>query len=528
VSLPEPPEVLAVRARQILARCGYPDKPADSTYHFRVNGALLLHTARTDPAPDRWDRLAVARPSPLYFFYRQSPRPLAPSAYSIGAEGLLIVDDNPPPTLPGMAGVHLDPPGRLLRLYAVPPRRIDVPPTPADLDWGRWFDRETIGFDLSGLTPVSPIETPPCACDRQAAWAGTLPESPDVAVRVEAAAYRGRPVYFEVLPAGREGEPAESLPTFTVIVVIQFVVFASIAVLAVRNFRRGRGDVRGALRLGLWIMAVPEVAWLIGGHHTAAPDQIVTQQIAVLGVGGWGALLFGLSYLAMEPAMRQRWPWRITAWNRLLAGRFRDPMVGRDLLIGLALGTADLLLGRVAWLSTEWAGHPPPPPITGSGPDALRIPGPPTPLYFLLDCLVIPVILPVFILLLSFLFLLVLRREWLAWGATFVLFAVIFAAPFAGRLVGLSSVGIALALFWTGLAQGAALFALARFGLLAFAGTLLCDLILSGVPLTTDLSAWYAWQGVLGALVVIGLAGYGFVTATRGQRLFREGFFGDE
>jgi hypothetical protein len=182
----------------------------------------------------------------------------------------------------------------------------------------------------------------------------------------------------------------------------------------------------------------------------------------------------------------------------------------------------------VAWLPTEWAGHPPPPPITGAGPEALHIPGPPTPLYFLLDTLVIPVIFPVFILLLSFLLVLILRREWLAWGATFILFAAPFTAPLAGRFVGLSSAGMALTLFWLGLAQGAALFALARFGLLAFAGTLLCDTILSGVPLTTDLSAWYAYQGILGALVVIGLALYGFVTATRGQRLFREGFFGDE
>ena len=46
--------------------------------------------------------------------------------------------------------------------------------------------------------------------------------------------------------------------------------------------------------------------------------------------------------------------------------------------------------------------------------------------------------------------------------------------------------------------------------------------------LTTDPAAWYAYQGVVGAVVVAGLAVYGFVTATRGRRLFREGLFGDE
>jgi hypothetical protein len=39
---------------------------------------------------------------------------------------------------------------------------------------------------------------------------------------------------------------------------------------------------------------------------------------------------------------------------------------------------------------------------------------------------------------------------------------------------------------------------------------------------------WYAYQGIIPALGIIGLAVYAFVIATRGQRLLREGFFGDE
>jgi hypothetical protein len=69
---------------------------------------------------------------------------------------------------------------------------------------------------------------------------------------------------------------------------------------------------------------------------------------------------------------------------------------------------------------------------------------------------------------------------------------------------------------------------MARFGLLVGAGRFFCHEMLSTVPLTADLSVWYAPQGVVMALVVIGLAVYGFVTATRGRRLFREGLFGDE
>jgi hypothetical protein len=122
-----------------------------------------------------------------------------------GLEGLLVTDDNPPPMLPGMAGVHLGPNGQLLRLYAVPPRQSNAPPTSVNLDWSRWFDPQTIGFDLDkDLQPATPEWAPPCACDRQAARTGALADCPDFPVRVEAAAYRGRPVYFEVMPAWPE------------------------------------------------------------------------------------------------------------------------------------------------------------------------------------------------------------------------------------------------------------------------------------------------------------------------------------
>jgi hypothetical protein len=307
-----------------------------------------------------------------------------------------------------MAGVHLDPNGRLLRLYAIPPPRSGAPPTPDDPGWFRWFDPKTLGFDLEELRPARPDWTPPCACDQQAAWTRVLPDRPDVPVRVEAAAYRGRPVYFEVMPALWEVERVDRRPD-----VVLLALLAGVIVLAVRNLRRGRGDVRGAVRSGLAILAVTAGAWLVGCHHT--PSREISQLAAVLGVGGLPALLYGLSYLAMEPAVRRRWPWRITAWNRLLDGRLRDPMVGRDLLIGMALGAAVLLVLRVGWLTATWAGVSPIP-LTGTGPFALQIPGPPTPLYVLLSFLTVPIFTPVLYLVLSFLLFLVLRREWLAWG----------------------------------------------------------------------------------------------------------------
>jgi hypothetical protein len=292
--------------------------------------------------------------------------------------------------------------------------------------------------------------------------------------------------------------------------------------LAVRNLTRGRGDVRGAVRLGLAILTIATAAWLLGGHHTLSQEP--TQLVGVLGVGGWLAIIYGLSYLAVEPSVRRRWPWRITAWNRLLDGRLRDPMVGRDLLIGLAFGATVMLSYRAEWVSAALAGVPPPPPLTGAGPFALQIPGPPTPRYVLIFFLTIPILISLLWLSMGFVFFLVMRREWLAWGAVWLFFLALSTAP----LLGPSPTSNALTLFWYGLRVGLRIYALARFGLLVMAGSLFYSELLPLVPLTTDLSAWYAYQGVLGALVVMSLAVYAMFAATRGRGLLSECFFGEE
>jgi hypothetical protein len=46
-------------------------------------------------------------------------------------------------------------------------------------------------------------------------------------------------------------------------------------------------------------------------------------------------------------------------WNRLLAGRWRDPRVGADILVGAVLGTAwAVLLPLRRTLVPQWLGDP--------------------------------------------------------------------------------------------------------------------------------------------------------------------------
>lgn len=134
----------------------------------------------------------------------------------------------------------------------------------------------------------------------------------------------------------------------------------------------------------------------------------------------------------------------------------------------------------------------------------------------------IPIVIPMLYLLLPFAAYLVVRREWLAWEAVWLLFTLLFALP----LLGPSPLGNALTLVGYGLRTALWTFVLARFGLLVGSGRL-CVELLAAAPLTSDLSAWYAPYGVVMALVLIGLAVYAFVTATRGGWEYNDGLFGD-
>jgi serine/threonine-protein kinase len=49
--------------------------------------------------------------------------------------------------------------------------------------------------------------------------------------------------------------------------------------------------------------------------------------------------IVALVYLALEPALRSRWPHSIVTWNRVLAGRWSDAQVAASILIGAAVGS---------------------------------------------------------------------------------------------------------------------------------------------------------------------------------------------
>src|SRR5262249_4582391 len=66
---------------------------------------------------------------------------------------------------------------------------------------------------------------------------------------------------------------------------------------------------------------------------------------------------------------RRRWPELLFSSSRLLSGRFRDPLVGRDVLAGILLGVMMVLVFEACYAIPNWvdlAGMMPVPPDTST------------------------------------------------------------------------------------------------------------------------------------------------------------------
>ena len=104
--------------------------------------------------------------------------------------------------------MYLDTAGRLLHLDAVPARLVDDAAPLAEPDWAALFD--AAGLDMAAFTPVEPEWTPTAFADRRAAWTGAHAGAPQYTLRVEAAAFRGKPVTLRLVsPWTRRPGPAQ-------------------------------------------------------------------------------------------------------------------------------------------------------------------------------------------------------------------------------------------------------------------------------------------------------------------------------
>ena len=502
-------EVLADHAREITRRLGYAQRPVDTAEGFFWYGNILDYVKEHDSSPHRWDSVRSGEAPVLLFWHRQSPRYIVPfDRYSVES-------NDPPMLVSGETYTALDTQGRLQVFVAMPPQFVEPLSSPQPQpDWSPLFAEA--GFDMSKFTASEPRWTPPRQSDTRAAWDGMYPGGLQIPIHVEAAAFRGRVVYFDITyPWDKPFLQEQYQPSlkqkaenylFTSLFV---VVVLSAALLAWRNARAGRSDRKGAFNLALYIFAAALASGLLAAHHVAEVrfemDILQTHVVWALGA----AVVIWIIYLALEPFVRARWPHQIISWKRLLSGDLRDPLVGRDALVGVMIGVA-LAFNYAVWRLA--------PGLLGLTPSGPWRPAPDTLLglrsqlsYLLHACVNGPVV-PLAGLLLLLLLRVVLRREWLALLVGWVV----------GTLfVSLQFDSLALDLFFVGTNAALYLFALMRFGLLTAAFSHFAALLLLDLAVTPDLSAWYAGATFIGAATLVGIAAYGFYTSLGGQPIFR-------
>lgn len=125
---------------------------------------------------------------------------------------------------------------------------------------------------------------------------------------------------------------------------INIILTITVSIVAIlfarRNLLRGQGDKRGATILSVAVFVSLLIATLLRANHpTSFQAKLVMLWLLASEATLLGAMIW-LTYIAAEPFVRRRWPEMLISWSRLIAGRWHDPMIGRDVLIGdLGLGT---------------------------------------------------------------------------------------------------------------------------------------------------------------------------------------------
>ncbi|HEV2913190.1 MAG TPA: protein kinase [Pyrinomonadaceae bacterium] len=519
VPLEKSPEVLRERAREVAKKLGYTNPPTDTAYGIYPDRGYLNYVQEHDASRTRWDKLRSGQPPALLFWYRQSPR------YMVASGVKDISPANPPQTISGMLNLLLDTQGQLRLFSAVPPQKEEPqseerPAATAAADWSALFSEA--GFDQASFQPVASAWVPPHAYDTRAAWDGAYPAQPDIRIHVEAAAYRGRPVYFEVFnpwekPVRQEEQQESASDKVLTIIIITLFLSALIgsALLAVRNLRLGRGDRKGAFRLALFFFAVSLLNWLFDAHHIWSFQEEFLLFVEHVKSGVFQAGFLWLLYIALEPFVRRRWPEGIIAWNRLLAGGFRDPLVGRDILIGALFGVGLILSNYMMDLLPQWLGQPLPIPYY----NAHRLLGA-RPFMTQFVWLVTAALFSSFFLtFLTLLILILLRRRGPTALAVWLLYF------FALSLATGDHPSNRLIFVLTG--SLITITCLYRYGLLAFISAMFFFHAWVFLPITSDLTAWYAGDFVLALVIYTALALYAFYISLAGQKLFRGGFLQD-
>jgi hypothetical protein len=259
--------------------------------------------------------------------------------------------------------------------------------------------------------------------------------------------------------------------------------------------------------MAIWI-AGGGILWaVLRAHH--APLVVEEWNFLLIATGWalvWTAFAW-LIYISLEPYVRRWWPHTLISWARLLSGRVRDPLVGRDILAGLlaGVGLVALLIARVE--VSRRLGVVVRPLDQAYSLEALRLVsyfG--LIVYFAIDTLNFALAMLGTLLLIR----VIVRSERIS--------VVIWVLSVATLNLGVGAMpwdlvfAVALAAF--------AVAVLLRFGLVSTAVMLLFTDLMTRLPITLSARAWYFPLSMLTMFLIGALAVYGFVVSLAGRSAF--------
>jgi hypothetical protein len=180
------------------------------------------------------------------------------------------------------------------------------------------------------------------AFDERAAWMGTFAEGRTEKVRVEAAQWQGRLVFFNI--TGDWTQTQAAVPEGRAVLYLLFIpLLAGAGWSAWNNLRLGRGDSRGAGKIAAVIFFSMTCVWVLEGQHVGSFWELHLA-VSALSLAAFIGGLVWLLYIAIEPFVRRHWPDALISWTRLQTGRLRDPLVASHILAGMAVPCATVVV----------------------------------------------------------------------------------------------------------------------------------------------------------------------------------------
>ncbi|HZS27064.1 MAG TPA: serine/threonine-protein kinase [Candidatus Angelobacter sp.] len=506
-----PPDVLTQKAKDIVSQLGYNPKSADSAANFSYDFELQTWLEQNDKPHPQWSKILNGGPPLLRFVFRQSPRYMVPDNLQGQLTPGIVTPNDPPLMYSGMINLMLDANGKLLNFEAMPPQIDDTPASAKPMDWRPLF--AAAGLDQTQFQTTTPQWISLANSDERAAWTGKWPGS-GRPLRVEAASWRGKPVFFEMI--GPWSRPARMRPPVqtsankiaqTIGLILIVLILTGAAVLARRQYKKGKGDRVGAARLAIAIFLAQIALWLCYGHFVPVFSGVRPLVLAI-STGLFFVCITWILYMALEPFVRRLWPQTIISWTRLVSGRVRDPLVGRDVLFGVLLGLTWVMIFAISLTlaNVRFGGGP----LVTSTDFLIGVRSTlgawlyqlPSAIQGTLGFFIILVILRI-----------LLRNRWAA-AAGFTLFFT--ALKVLGSTTPVFDAVIVVLIY------GIAAFSLVRFGLVTlFVAVFVANLMLN-VPITLDFSRWYATAAISVPVGVLAIGVWAFYTALGGQKLIKD------